>query len=1189
MATSVASAMLLAGMAMPSLAVNSATEVRYSEKYLSTPSISVDLKDGEVDLSRDELASLVSGRYNTTLVSVVDETGKTVTSGNVGTGYKATLGNGKVVTVVLYGDVNQDGAVDLRDADMIYDAFEKETTLSGAIAKAADVSADSTMDLRDADQIYAYYDQGNGYVADLNKLPEQEVQVLGQYNVTLEDQYVNNRNEKAVKGMLTVNPELTEEVKDIYFYAVNDNGDLVGGTPLAGPVTMAAYTSKVPITLDTTEYASMPDGVNTIKAIVAGASGANYSTGEVLATFTIEKHTEEIDKAKIVGLKGERPASVGENAGKVSFEIQSDVKIVKAYYVVVEDETTPTYTSIDTNDFIDNNRTPSDKSDDFYKNTINVSNNKVNGATFKLDDSAQEYYVYFILEDEYGSVSTAVCNGSGKEVYALIPAGTFTKTAKTVTKVEMPNLEEVTALADAKATITTSDAMTTSDKFEAVLYKDGKPYATKEVTGASSGKTVQVALNEFKLVSSGSAITALEAGEYYMTVFGAGDTDTAPSATVESNRVRVTPIASVSNIEYTRYMEDAVEYEKLSWKTPHNKLDIEGYDLYVTSLSETANDYKEFEELVSGDKISDSQTVNAEDSSLVEVIKASSSKISKIYDNTLYKAYVVALAKTGHKLSEANSLPTVSREFFRLETPKVVTNSETSSEAILELQSISSKDDKDNTISGKVPTYSVEVYTLNPNYKGNSALEAKYIRASQYDQAVEVNKSSGRFTVKGLTGGTEYAIKLVATVQGLNGTVKGESGFVELGTKKAMFNIVDKIVTKGLDTRGGYIKATSTTVTIDDVDYTVSDYVELAKVSAIVQALEEGDHITYSTATPNEVSIAIATTDTSATPRTLPAAAKDMVVNITGNAYNQKLASTGSSEPAQVNITGTPGGVIDISSLNAKDNRIVITNANVKVGTSKDVVVAANSTVTFANTADFYTVTASKETPVNVEDKALTVTRTSANATCDLTVKDFPANLTLTVAGDGTLSGNVTLNGKGNVTVTPSVTVASSLNVTTVDGFVNLSAAGLTGPQSVTVTYKTDPSSDNTVKAFATEDAPFGMSGLELKYYDYNNDDDKLALISKISDVKVEVDKEYGNTDSGKVEDVDATKANFKLVNDYLAKFNLTGNDNNGKSVAKYGATITVDKDSNKVTITFTKATNDAKGVAQPVTIGGLR
>ena len=1027
---------------------------------------------------------------------------------------------------------------------------------------------------------------------------EQEVQVLGQYSVTLEDQYVNNRNEKAVKGMLTVNPELTEEVKDIYFYAVNADGELE--TPaLAGPVTMAAYTSKVPITLDTTKYSTMPDGVNTIKAIVAGASGANYQTGEVLATFTIEKHTEEIDKAKIVGLKGERPASVGENAGKVSFEIQSDVKIVKAYYVVKDAVGVPTYTGIDDNEFIDQNGTSSDKSDDFYKNTINVSNNKVNGATFKLDDSSKAYYVYFILEDEYGSVSSAVCNGTSKEVYALIPAGTFTKTAKTVTKVEMPNLEEVTAVADAKATITTSEAMDGTGSFEAVLYKDGKPYAKATVPEAASGKTVQVALSAFKLLSDDSALTtALEAGEYYMTVFGAGATDTAPSATVESNRVRVTPIASVSNIEFTRYMDNTAEHDKLSWKTPHNKLDMPtpGYKVYATALDQTANSYKDFEKLIASEELTDGtrtniQKVNSEDGSIVEIIDPLASNIA---ENTLYKAYVVAKANSGHKLSEADSLPTVSREFFKLETPVKVSGSETSSEATFEVVTISSTDKKDNTISGKTPTYSVEVYTLNPNYRVGSMTEAKYIRASQYDQAVEVNKSSGRFTVKGLTAGTEYAIKLVATVQGLDGTVKGESEFVEgISTKVAMFNIVDKEVTTDVDTRDGKIHYDgSTTLSVDGVDYAVADYVELAKVSAIVQALKPGDHITYSAATPNEVSIAISTTDTSAVARTLPKETKGMIVNITGNSYNQTLATATTQTivsdeydiPAQINITGTQGGVIDISAAQAEDNRIVITNANVKVGTSKDVVVAANSTVTFADSANFYTVTASKETPVNVADKALKVTRTSANATCDLTVKDFADDLTLTVAGNGTLSGNVTLNGKGNVTVTPNVTVASSLNVTTVDGFVNLSAAGLTGHQSVTVTYKTDPSSDNTVKAFAAQAAPFDMDELELKYYDYNDDTDKTTLTTAIEDVVVKTDK-----NSGEVEDVDATKANFKLVNDYLAKFNLTGNDNNGKSIAKYGAKITVNKDSNEVTITFTTDTKDAKGVAQPVTIGGLR
>ena len=966
--------------------------------------------------------------------------------------------------------------------------------------------------------------------------------------------------------MLTVKTQLEEKLENIYFYAVKADGTLeTTALNSTSAFKLEAYTSKIPVEFNAS---SLPEGVNTIKVI----AGADAETGTVLAEFTIEKHTEEVDAARIVGVKGERPASTGNNAGSVSFDIQSDVTIVEAYYAVVNHSNSAPAVS----DFKDGNN---------YKGVIAVTNNKVTNAPIKLDASSQAYDVYFLLKDEYGSISTAVCNGSSNNAYALIPAGTFNKNAKTVTKVEMPNLEDVTALADAKATITTSKDMASSDSFEAVLYKDGKPFATCTFAGASSGKTVQVTLNTFKLVTNGSTtVSSLEAGEYYMTVFGAGAIDTAPSATVKSDTVRVTPIASVSDIEYTRYMQDGAEHTKLSWKTPHNKFDIAtpGYEVYVSAYDQTAKAYNNF-----STQISRTQTENPDDSSIIEQIDP-----GRIKENTLYKARVVALVKTPHKLSEANSLPTVSKEFFKLETPKVVTNSETSSEATLELQSISSKANKDNTISGKVPTYSVEVYTFNPNYAPSSMTEAQYIRASQYDQAVEVNKSSGRFTVKGLTGGTKYAIKLVATVQGENGAVRGESEFVDLGTKKAMFNIDNKEVTTSTDTRNGKIHATSTVVSVDGVNYKVSDYVELSKVAAIVQGLRNGDHITYSTATPNEVKIAISTTDNVTNVRTLPDKAKDMIVNITGNSYDQKIATTPSYDPAQVNIIGMSGGSLDISGVTAKNNRIVITNATVKVGTSKDVVIAEGSTVTFSNTATFYTVTASKETPVNVQDKALTVTKTDANATSDLVVKDFADDLTATVRGTGTLNGNITLNGKGNVTVAPSgLTVASTVNVTTVDGAVDLSNASLTGHQSVTVTYTQTPSAgdNDTVKSFATEVAPFNMTNLEIKQYDYNDATDKAALIGAIPAVEVKVDKEYGNTDSGKVEDVDATKANFDLVNKYLAKFGLTGTDNNGKSVAKYGAKITVAQNSKLVTITFSTDTKDAKGVAQPITIKGLR
>ena len=957
--------------------------------------------------------------------------------------------------------------------------------------------------------------------------------------------------------MLVINPQLETPQENIYFYAVKADGTF-DETPLAGPITVEAYTSKKAITLDTTKADSMPEGVNTIKVIV----GEDPDNGKVLAEFTIEKHTDEIEKAKIVAPKGARPGSTGETAGSVSFDIQSESKIVEAYYVVETEESTP-----DVADFKDENGN--------YTGVIPVTDNKVTSAPIKLDTSDQEYYVYFLLKDEYGSISTAVCNGSSSEVYALIPSATYENNAKTVTKVEMPVLEDETDIEAAKVTITTAEDMETGDKFKAVLYKDNKPFAEAEIDGTDGGKTVQKELSEFKLIEDGSSnVEELEAGEYYVTVFGEGSADTAPSATTKSNVVTVSPIASVSDVEYTRYSEDGDDHTKLYWKTPHDKLDIPydgGYDVTVAAYDQTAKDYEDFEDGTLIESVT--VTENPEDPKVGEVIDP-----TEIEENTLYKAQVVVNVQENHKLSEADSLPTVSKEFFKLETPTVISNKSTSSEATLEIQSVSSTTKKDNTISGKVPTYAVEVYTKNPNYTASAKTEPEYIRASQYDQAVEVNKSSGRFTITGLDGNTEYAVKLVATVDGVDGKVKGESDFVSLGTKKAMIDITDKVVTEDADTRGGKIKASGTTVSIDGVDYDTTKYVELSKVAAIVEGLAEGDHITYSAEKPNEVSITIATTDNTANPRELPEESEGMIVNITSNGYDQKITTADETKvPAEINVTGQKTGTIDISEANAKDGRIVITNAKVKAASEQKVVVAAGSTVEFDG---YYTVKASVETPVTVDSATIDITKTDSN---NLSVTGFESGLTATVSGTGTQNGTMTFDGKGNVTVTPSgVTVASDITVKTVDADVTMNDENLTGHQNITVTYTSVMT--KLVKAHAKEVAPFDMTNLDIKEYDYNNQADHNALIAAIDDVKVETEK-----GSATVEDVEATKANFDLVNAYLASFGLTKTDNSGKSVAKAGAQITVNKDEKSITITFTKDTKDANSVAQPLTIEGLR
>ncbi|MPN23592.1 hypothetical protein SDC9_170984 [bioreactor metagenome] len=61
-------------------------------------------------------------------------------------------GSGEIIkeyTVIIFGDVNGDGYVDLFDAGYVVSAANMEVELSGAILKAGDVNKDGVIDAYD--------------------------------------------------------------------------------------------------------------------------------------------------------------------------------------------------------------------------------------------------------------------------------------------------------------------------------------------------------------------------------------------------------------------------------------------------------------------------------------------------------------------------------------------------------------------------------------------------------------------------------------------------------------------------------------------------------------------------------------------------------------------------------------------------------------------------------------------------------------------------------------------------------------------------------------------------------------------------------------------------------------------------------------------------------------------------------
>ena len=88
-------------------------------------------------------------------VTIQNGNGQTVTTGNIGTGFKITI-NGSVYYAVIYGDPSGDGKINALDLLKVQKHILKTPTLSGAQFKAADVSKDGKINALDLLKIQKY-------------------------------------------------------------------------------------------------------------------------------------------------------------------------------------------------------------------------------------------------------------------------------------------------------------------------------------------------------------------------------------------------------------------------------------------------------------------------------------------------------------------------------------------------------------------------------------------------------------------------------------------------------------------------------------------------------------------------------------------------------------------------------------------------------------------------------------------------------------------------------------------------------------------------------------------------------------------------------------------------------------------------------------------------------------------------
>lgn len=275
--------------------------------------------------------------------------------------------NGKEYTVVIYGDVNKDGFVDVNDALQVKQYYVGNVELDNVQLEAADVRNNADVDVNDALDMQKFYVGSLASVID--KLPDMEDEKYD-YSLSINEGIINNQNVTSSK--VTVNVAQVSD-KDVSL-TLNVKGLDVNGKDkvVTKPVTITKNTTKVEV--DGIDVSDLVDGVLSVE-LVAGVD----KDAEVVGTTTVIKNTEA---PAATNVNTKRTAT---RTATLSLEGYGKNDITKVYYVIGD--------SI---------------SDIKDAKTIEVSNNKVENYEIsnELTEGASAN-VTFILENKYGSRSTA--------------------------------------------------------------------------------------------------------------------------------------------------------------------------------------------------------------------------------------------------------------------------------------------------------------------------------------------------------------------------------------------------------------------------------------------------------------------------------------------------------------------------------------------------------------------------------------------------------------------------------------------------------------------------------------------------------------------------------------------------------------------------------------------------------------
>lgn len=448
--------------------------------------------------------------------------------------------NGESHTVIIYGDVDGNGDINVNDVTTLAQGVVKGN-LTAVKKEAGNVEHNNSTDVNDVTKLARFIVKGEKITV---SLPSEEVEENYDYKLQIVDttsehnsmQYLNKESIKAFGVNISLNKTLSEANFKTKLRVLDKDGKKVED--------FDAVNAPIPAHQDLYYVA-----VNGLDAKVTENGNITIQLVEIdgKKETVLGKTVVEVNQDVPVVGKVSVTRNNTRNAS-ISLTNIGGNDLAKMYYIVQEDATAPAALT---------------KTIPLGANGISnvaIANDLVEGKTYNL---------FYIVEDIYGNksdVSSAVVVPSDKATQATaVEKDGFT----------LPDLK-----GNDEFKWTLKDIASSTD-FSVVLYKDGKAVAEAVVQASTVADSVKDFTDKMT-----------EAGKYKIgvTVKGNGTT-TSDSVEVQSAEVEVKALNAATDVTFAVKKEGNTSKKVLSWKNSNKAENFKDYTLKLYQLDETKGEY----------------------------------------------------------------------------------------------------------------------------------------------------------------------------------------------------------------------------------------------------------------------------------------------------------------------------------------------------------------------------------------------------------------------------------------------------------------------------------------------------------------------------------------------------------------------------------------------------------------------